>query len=157
MTQTYDNETVRAPHVPPRQQVTRKFPVVGERAPTPEALDVRQWRLRITGEVQQPRTWTYDELLRLPQVEVEHDIHCVTRWSRLGCRWRGVALTTVVALVSPTPAAHFVAKAFARYPGVRTKRQGAILFDRSPSEREDPHLCPKETRPRERGRTHRPT
>ena len=108
MTQTYDNAAVSASRLPPRQQVTRKFPVVGEREPVPEALDVRQWRLRVTGEVQQPQTWTYDELLRLPQVEVEHDIHCVTRWSRLGCRWRGVALTTVAALVSPTPAARFV-------------------------------------------------
>jgi DMSO/TMAO reductase YedYZ molybdopterin-dependent catalytic subunit len=108
MVQMYDNEAVSTPRIPPRQQVTRKFPVVGEREPTPEALDMRQWRLRITGEVQQPQTWTYDELLRLPQVEVEHDIHCVTRWSRLGCRWRGVAFMTVAALVSPTPAARFV-------------------------------------------------
>src|SRR4030095_7909199 len=108
MVQMYDNEAVSTPGIPPRQQVTRKFPVVGERAPTVEALDVRQWRLRITGEVQQPQTWTYDEVLRLPQVEVEHDSHCVTRWSRLGCRWRGVAFTTVAALVSPTLAAHFV-------------------------------------------------
>src|SRR5215468_6140312 len=108
MTQTYDNEAVSAPHVPPRQQVTRKFPVVGQRTPTPEAVDMRQWRLQITGEVERPQTWTYDELRRLPQVEVEHDIHCVTRWSRLGCRWRGVTLATVAALVSPTPAAHFV-------------------------------------------------
>ena len=68
MVQTYDNEAMSPPRVPPRQQVTQKFPVVGEREPVPEALDVCQWRLRITGEVQQPQTWTYDELLRLPQV-----------------------------------------------------------------------------------------
>src|SRR5256886_15723802 len=98
MAQTYDNEAVSAPRVPPRQQVTQKFPVVGERAPMSEALDMRQWRLRITGEVQQPQTWTYDELLQLPQVEVQHDIHCVTRWSRLGWRWRGVGLAAGAAL-----------------------------------------------------------
>src|SRR5262252_4615695 len=108
MAQADDNEAVRTPCIPPRQQVTRKFPVVGEREPVPEALDVRQWRLWITGEVVQPQTWTYNELLRLPQVEVEHDIHCVTRWSRLGCRWRGVAFATVAALVLPTPEARFV-------------------------------------------------
>ena len=67
MAPTDNNEAMSAPRVPPRQQVTRKFPVVGERVPTPEALDVRQWRLRITGEVEQPQTWTYDELMRLPQ------------------------------------------------------------------------------------------
>src|SRR5262252_8600717 len=94
--------------LPPRQQATRKFPVVGERAPMPEALDLQQWRLTVSGEVQRPHTWTYDEFLRLPQVEVQHDIHCVTRWSRLGCGWRGVAFATVAALVCPTPEARFV-------------------------------------------------
>lgn len=109
MEQTYDNwEAVRSQLLPPRQQATRKFPVVGERAPTSEALDVQHWRLTITGEVERPQRWTYDEVMRLPQVEVQHDIHCVTRWSRLGCRWRGVAFSIIIALASPTPAARFV-------------------------------------------------
>lgn len=97
-----------ASRLPPRQQATRKFPVVGERAPTPEALDLERWRLTVCGAVAQPRTWTYDAFRRLPQVEVQHDVHCVTRWSRLGCRWRGVTLATIAALVQPTPAARFV-------------------------------------------------
>jgi hypothetical protein len=67
-----------------------------------------QWRLCITGAVAQPQTWTYDEFTSLPQVEVQYDIHCVTRWSRLGCRWRGVAFATVAALAAPTLAARFV-------------------------------------------------
>jgi DMSO/TMAO reductase YedYZ molybdopterin-dependent catalytic subunit len=94
--------------VPPRQQVTQKFPVVGEREPAPEALDLRRWRLTVSGEVEWPQSWTYEGLQQLPQVEVRHDIHCVTRWSRLGCRWRGVPFTTLAALVRPTPAARFV-------------------------------------------------
>lgn len=94
--------------LPPRQQVTHKFPVVGEREPTPEAVDLRQWRLSVSGEVESPQQWAYEEFLRLPQVDVTHDIHCVTRWSRLGCRWRGVAFTTLAALVRPAPAAQFV-------------------------------------------------
>ena len=94
--------------LPPRQQTTRKFPVVGEREPEPVGRDLRRWRLTVGGEVEQPRTWTYDEFLQLPQVEVRHDIHCVTRWSRLGCRWRGVLFSTLVALVRPTAAARFV-------------------------------------------------
>ena len=81
--------------------MTRKFPVVGEREPLPEALDLAGWRLRISGEVQQPQSWTYAELQQLPQVEVTHDIHCVTRWSRLACRWRGVALATLALWYSP--------------------------------------------------------
>lgn len=94
--------------LPPRQQITRKFPLVGEREPLPAALDLARWQLTVQGEVRQPRRWSYAALKQLPQVEVTHDIHCVTRWSRLACRWRGVAFSTLAALVTPTPAARFV-------------------------------------------------
>lgn len=94
--------------LPPRQQATRKFPVVGEQAPPPQALDHAQWRLRVHGAVAIPCAWTYQEFLDFPQVEVCHDIHCVTRWSRAACRWRGVAFSTIAELVQPTAEARFV-------------------------------------------------
>lgn len=94
--------------LPPRQQATRKFPVVGERAPLPEALDLQNWRLTVEGEVAHPQVFSYHAVQHFPSREVIHDIHCVTRWSRLGCRWRGVALTTLIALVQPSPTARFV-------------------------------------------------
>lgn len=94
--------------LPPRQQVTRKFPLVGEREALPEALDLAHWQLTVGGAVRHPQCWTYDAFKQLPQVEVTHDIHCVTRWSRLACRWRGVSFTTLAERVTPTPAARFV-------------------------------------------------
>ena len=97
-----------SPTLPPRQQVTQKFPVVGEREPEAMALDLESWRLTVSGEVERPQRWTYEAMQQLPQVEVAHDIHCVTRWSRLGCRWRGVAFDTIAAQVSPTAKARFV-------------------------------------------------
>ncbi|ETX04058.1 MAG: hypothetical protein ETSY2_31005 [Candidatus Entotheonella gemina] len=97
-----------SPILPPRQQVTQKFPIVGEREPDAAALDLKRWRLTVSGEVEQPQGWTYDAVQQLPQVEVTHDIHCVTRWSRLGCRWRGVAFETIAAQVRPTAKARFV-------------------------------------------------
>lgn len=99
---------MESPVVPPRQQVTQKFPVVGEREPDVAALDLQSWRLTVSGDVEQPQSWTYDALQQLPQVEVTHDIHCVTRWSRLGCRWRGVAFDTIAAQVRPASTARFV-------------------------------------------------
>jgi len=101
-------QAARHTPLPPRQQVTQKFPVVGEREPLPAALDLAHWRLTASGAVAHPRMWTYTELQQLPQIDVTHDIHCVTRWSRLSCRWRGVAFTTLAALLCPTPAARFV-------------------------------------------------
>lgn len=94
--------------LPPRQQVTEKFPVVGEREPDPAALDLSCWRLRVSGEVDQPQSWTYGDLQHLSPVEMTHDIHCVTRWSRLGCRWRGISLATLINHVCPTSRARFV-------------------------------------------------
>lgn len=97
-----------SPMLPPRQQVTQKFPVVGERYPDAAALDLKRWRLTVSGEVERPQSWSYDAVQQWPQVEVTHDIHCVTRWSRLGCSWRGVAFETLAAQVCPTAKARFV-------------------------------------------------
>jgi DMSO/TMAO reductase YedYZ molybdopterin-dependent catalytic subunit len=94
--------------LPPRQQVTQKFPVVGEREPDAAALDLKSWHLTVSGEVERPQRLSYDAVQQLPHVEVTHDIHCVTRWSRLGCRWRGVAFETIAAQVRPTAGARFV-------------------------------------------------
>ncbi len=37
-----------------------------------------------------------DELLGMPQVERQIDIHCVTRWSKLGCTFGGVPLMALI-------------------------------------------------------------
>ncbi|RMF90603.1 MAG: nitrate reductase, partial [Nitrospinota bacterium] len=100
--------TAMEKRIPPRQQVTAKFPVVGERQPSPEALDLSTWRLAVSGEVTHPRTWTYAEFLELPQVSVTCDIHCVTRWSKLDCTWEGVRFSTIAEIVKPLPTARFV-------------------------------------------------
>jgi len=41
----------------------------------------------------------------LPQVEDTSDFHCVTGWSRLGLRWRGVRVAEVLARARPLPEA----------------------------------------------------
>ncbi len=120
--------------LPPRQQVTQKFPVVGEREPDAAALNLETWRLTVSGEVEQPQSWTYDDLQRLPQVDVIHDIHCVTRWSRLGCHWHGVAFDTIAAQVRPTPEARFVQFIFTLIASttplsaVSSARDGGVLL-----------------------------
>ena len=44
----------------------------------------------------------------LPQVEDESDFHCVTTWSLLDSRWKGVSFSTLAALVQPKASAGFV-------------------------------------------------
>jgi len=40
--------------------------------------------------------WDWDAFRALPSEEVTKDLHCVTRWSKLGTRWEGVAIDTLL-------------------------------------------------------------
>jgi DMSO/TMAO reductase YedYZ molybdopterin-dependent catalytic subunit len=80
--------------VPPGQYVTRDFPVLSA-GPTPHTpLD--EWSFAISGEVSEPVSWTWDELRALPPETLTTDIHCVTRWSKLGTTWTGVSVDTLL-------------------------------------------------------------
>ncbi len=91
---------------PPGQVPTVKFPVLtyGE---TPN-VPIEEWRLRVWGEVEEERTWTWDEFLRLPQSTIHADFHCVTRWSRFDDTWTGVMFKDLVAVVRPKASGQFV-------------------------------------------------
>jgi DMSO/TMAO reductase YedYZ molybdopterin-dependent catalytic subunit len=97
-----------AERLPPGQTPTRKFPVVGEAAPAPEALDLASWRLVVDGLVEEPLVYTYDELRALPAEELVADIHCVTGWSRFASRFTGLPLDRLLDRARPLAAARFV-------------------------------------------------
>jgi DMSO/TMAO reductase YedYZ molybdopterin-dependent catalytic subunit len=80
--------------VPPGQYLVDDFPVLSA-GPTPRtSLD--DWSFTITGEVDEPRTWTWEEFRALPSETVTVDIHCVTKWSKLDTVWEGVSLDTLL-------------------------------------------------------------
>ena len=74
----------------------------------PPPFDPRTWRLTVSGLVEKPVSWSWDELLQLPAVELDADFHCVTRWSRLDNVWTGILATTIRELVQPRPEATHV-------------------------------------------------
>jgi DMSO/TMAO reductase YedYZ molybdopterin-dependent catalytic subunit len=80
--------------VPPGQHVVADFPVLTAGA-TPRVLP-ETWTLTLSGEIDEPVTWTWGEFLELPDEDVTCDIHCVTSWSKLGTGWRGVAIDTLL-------------------------------------------------------------
>jgi DMSO/TMAO reductase YedYZ molybdopterin-dependent catalytic subunit len=82
-------DTLRPERVPPGQSRTRKWPILD--ASGPPDIDPGRWRLSVSGLVGKEVTWTWEEFLSLPRVKVFADFHCVTRWSRLGNLWEGVA------------------------------------------------------------------
>jgi DMSO/TMAO reductase YedYZ molybdopterin-dependent catalytic subunit len=80
--------------VPPGQYVTTDFPVLSA-GPTPR-IRLEEWRFTIGGEVDEPRTWTWEEFLALPAEHLTRDIHCVTKWSKLDTTWTGVSVDTLL-------------------------------------------------------------
>lgn len=79
--------------LPPGQSLTRKFPIVGEKEPPSEALDLSRWRLEVSGLVPASLSLTYDKVLTIAQDEFTADIHCVTSWSQPAMRFTGVKLS----------------------------------------------------------------
>ena len=95
-----------ADRVPPGQYVTEKFPVL-HYGSVPR-VDLARWDFRVWGEVDSPFTLTWDQFKTLPRKTVETDIHCVTRWSKLGTSWEGVPIQEILSLAQLRPAARFV-------------------------------------------------
>lgn len=99
-------DTRRAERIPPHQVETMKFPVL-HAGPTPRA-DLPAWTFRIWGLVEQPWQCDYATFTAMPRVRVYADMHCVTRWSKLGNVWEGVSTPEVMSRVRPLPGARFV-------------------------------------------------
>lgn len=76
--------------LPPGQTLTEKFPILHE-GEVPE-YNLATWDFTLFGEGAEKRTFTYDELMQLPQTTVVKDIHCVTRWSRFDNAFTGVTI-----------------------------------------------------------------
>jgi len=92
--------------LPPGQRAIGRLAVTGERAAAP--FTPAEWRLRIDGLVAQPLSLALHELFALPAVDRTWDTHCVTSWSHLGTRWRGVSLRTLLERAGPLAEARFV-------------------------------------------------
>jgi DMSO/TMAO reductase YedYZ molybdopterin-dependent catalytic subunit len=92
--------------LPPGQHIVNDFPVLSA-GPTPR-VPLDQWRLTLDGLVQEPITWSWQEFLELPSQEFVVDIHCVTSWSKLDTRWRGVSMDTLLKHVTLDPRARYL-------------------------------------------------
>jgi DMSO/TMAO reductase YedYZ molybdopterin-dependent catalytic subunit len=81
--------------IPPGQYVVDDFPVLSA-GPTP-TVSHDEWTFAITGAVDEPASWSWEEFLALPSEEIDTDIHCVTKWSKLDTAWRGVSVDVLLA------------------------------------------------------------
>jgi DMSO/TMAO reductase YedYZ molybdopterin-dependent catalytic subunit len=88
-----------ADRLPPGQYAEQGFPVLTA-GPTPD-VSLDAWRFRIDGMVGEPREWTWEQFRALPFEEVPCDIHCVTKWSKLGTSFGGVSVDTLFGEAEP--------------------------------------------------------
>jgi DMSO/TMAO reductase YedYZ molybdopterin-dependent catalytic subunit len=81
--------------LPPGQHLTSDFPILAA-GPTPHTpLD--DWTFTVEdedGEIL--ASWSWEEFRALGSAEVTVDIHCVTRWSKVDTRWRGVTVGRIL-------------------------------------------------------------
>lgn len=98
--------TSHGDRLPPGQVLTERFPILHE-GEVPE-YDLSVWDFQIFGEVEQPRTFTFDDFMKLPRTKVVCDIHCVTRWSKFDTEWEGVLFKDLLKLLQVKPTANYV-------------------------------------------------
>jgi len=101
-----------APELPPGQYLTTDFPVLSA-GPTPR-VTTDEWAFSVVSESGQTTSWSWSELMALPVEDIHTDIHCVTRWSKLGTHWRGVSVDTLLDGI-PTIAVSAMAHSYGGY------------------------------------------
>lgn len=96
------------PRLPPGQRVIESLKPMGGSPGNPAAS---KFRLKVHGEVDSPFEVDFAELVAMKNTVLRADVHCVTGWSVLGAKWRGIKL-----------------KALAEKAGV-TKRARHVIFE----------------------------
>jgi DMSO/TMAO reductase YedYZ molybdopterin-dependent catalytic subunit len=98
--------------LPPGQYLETGFPVLSA-GPTPR-ISEGSWEFTITTETGGEHRWDWAAFTALPAEDITTDIHCVTKWSKLGTHWRGVSLDTLLTDVT-TSAGYVMAKSYGGY------------------------------------------
>ena len=100
------DQRTRHDRLPPGQHKVSNWPVLDLGIHPDLPLD--QWTLTVSGLVAQPFTWTWEQFLAQPQVELVTDFHCVTTWSTFDNTWKGVLFRHIMQMAKPGPDAKFV-------------------------------------------------
>ncbi|MCF6409040.1 sulfite oxidase-like oxidoreductase [Pseudalkalibacillus salsuginis] len=100
-------ESKKDERVPPNQVVTKKWPVL-HYGNVPYYQDLGEWDLRLFGHVEEEIRLTYEEVMEIPIVRLQNDIHCVTGWSRLDNQWEGISTKEIFKKVKLLPEVNYV-------------------------------------------------
>ncbi len=98
--------------LPPGQYLTTGFPVLSA-GPTPH-ISLDRWEFTIDDGTDVLRRWDWKSFRELSTETFTVDLHCVTRWSKLGTSWEGVPLDVLFADVR-TDAAYALVYSYGDY------------------------------------------
>ncbi len=82
------------PRLPPDQYLLERIRPMGGTSGDPSPGG---WKVQVSGDIDNPFTLDFAELLKMPQVEQTCDVHCVTKWTVLDSKWTGVRLADIAA------------------------------------------------------------
>lgn len=91
--------------VPPGQHLAKGFPVLtyGE---TPHIAQAN-WELKVWG-LATAQSFQWADMMSLPKQDYTADFHCVTRWSKLDVKWRGISVPSFLDQLAIAPDATHV-------------------------------------------------
>ncbi len=92
--------------LPPGQHKTKRFPVLQKGSIA--KVNRKDYQLKIEGEIKNPTTFSLDGLIKIKDLDILEDIHCVTSWSRFDTHWGGVSFKKIFDIVKPNNSAKFV-------------------------------------------------
>ena len=92
--------------IPPGQHFAKRWAIYAALG-VPQ-IKLETWRLQTKGLVENPLTFSFDDLQGLPQVKLTRDFHCVTAWSIKDVVWEGVAFRELARLTRVKPEAKWV-------------------------------------------------
>src|SRR3989344_3896237 len=92
--------------LPPGQYLTEKFPIL-DLGIQPD-FNQKTWKLEITGEVEEKKKLTYENILNMPKTQITKDFSCVTHWSKYNVTWSGVLWKDLLKYIKVKPTAKAV-------------------------------------------------
>ena len=108
----FGRRTVADVKLPPGQYLTTDFPVLSA-GPTPH-IPLEKWEFTIDDGTNVLRQWNWKSFRELPTENITVDLHCVTRWSKLGTHWEGVSLDTILGEIE-TDAEYAMVRSYGDY------------------------------------------
>ncbi|MDR6226015.1 molybdopterin-dependent oxidoreductase [Desmospora profundinema] len=85
----------------------------------PTSIELDLWRLTVSGKVESTLHLSYEEILKLPQIEESRRMVCVCNWS-IRRTWKGILLSTVMEMAGVSD----LEKYYLKQTSIGTKEKG---------------------------------